>query len=59
MVARLIGVDFARLPGMNRLTLASGRWPGARAIMRMIKSAEAADTCGACSRTSGGALFTL
>ena len=27
MIARLIGVDFAHLPGMNRLTLTSGRWP--------------------------------
>jgi putative ABC transport system permease protein len=33
MIARLIGVDPARLPSMNRLTLTSGRWPtpGARA----------------------------
>lgn len=32
MIARLIGVDFPRLPGMNRLTLKQGRWPapGAR-----------------------------
>jgi putative ABC transport system permease protein len=32
MIARLIGLDFARPPGMNRLTLKSGRWPapGAR-----------------------------
>jgi putative ABC transport system permease protein len=29
MVARLIGIDFARPPGMNRLTLRAGRWPGA------------------------------
>jgi putative ABC transport system permease protein len=28
MIARLIGVDFARPPGLNRLTLKSGRWPG-------------------------------
>ncbi|MGE5094082.1 MAG: ABC transporter permease, partial [Betaproteobacteria bacterium] len=27
MVARLIGVDFARRPAMNRLALTSGRWP--------------------------------
>ena len=27
MIARLIGVDFAHPPAMNRLTLASGRWP--------------------------------
>ena len=27
MIARLIGVDFAQLPAMNRLTLKSGRWP--------------------------------
>jgi len=27
MIARLIGVNFAHLPGMNRLTLTSGRWP--------------------------------
>jgi putative ABC transport system permease protein len=27
MTARLIGFDFARPPGMNRLTLKSGRWP--------------------------------
>jgi len=27
MIARLIGFDFARPPGMNRLTLKSGRWP--------------------------------
>ncbi len=27
MVARLIGIDFARRPGMNRLTLSKGRWP--------------------------------
>jgi putative ABC transport system permease protein len=32
MIARLTGVDFARPPGMNRITLKSGRWPapGAR-----------------------------
>jgi putative ABC transport system permease protein len=32
MIARMIGVDFERPGGMNRLTLASGRWPmpGAR-----------------------------
>jgi putative ABC transport system permease protein len=32
MIARLIGFDFAHPPGMNRLTLKSGRWPapGAR-----------------------------
>lgn len=32
MIARLIGLDFARPPGMNRLALKSGRWPapGAR-----------------------------
>jgi len=27
MIARLIGVDFAHLPAMNRLTLTTGRWP--------------------------------
>jgi len=27
MIARLIGFDFQRPPGMNRLTLKSGRWP--------------------------------
>jgi putative ABC transport system permease protein len=27
MIARLIGVDFAHLPAMSRLTLKSGRWP--------------------------------
>lgn len=27
MTARLIGFDFERPPGMNRLTLRSGRWP--------------------------------
>jgi putative ABC transport system permease protein len=27
MTARMIGFDFARPPGMNRLTLKSGRWP--------------------------------
>ncbi|MGZ5084750.1 MAG: FtsX-like permease family protein, partial [Usitatibacter sp.] len=27
MIARLIGVDFERPPGMNRLTLTAGRWP--------------------------------
>jgi putative ABC transport system permease protein len=27
MIARLIGVDFQYLPGMNRLTLKTGRWP--------------------------------
>lgn len=27
MIARLIGMDFAHPPGMNRLTLRSGRWP--------------------------------
>jgi len=27
MIARLIGIDFAHLPGMNRLTLKGGRWP--------------------------------
>jgi putative ABC transport system permease protein len=32
MIARLTGVDFSRPPGINRLTLKSGRWParGAR-----------------------------
>ena len=32
MIARLIGIDLAHPPGMNRLTLRSGRWPapGAR-----------------------------
>ena len=32
MIARLIGADFERPPGMNRLTLTAGRWPlaGAR-----------------------------
>src|SRR5690606_14701102 len=32
MIARLIGVDFTRLPAMSRLTLRRGRWPapGAR-----------------------------
>ena len=28
MVARLIGMDFAHPPGMNRLSRRSGRWPG-------------------------------
>ena len=27
MIARLIGMDFAHPPGMNRLALKSGRWP--------------------------------
>jgi putative ABC transport system permease protein len=27
MIARLIGVDFARRPAMSRVTLKSGRWP--------------------------------
>ena len=27
MIARLIGIDFERLPGVNRLALKSGRWP--------------------------------
>jgi len=27
MIARLIGLDFAHPPGMNRLTLKGGRWP--------------------------------
>jgi putative ABC transport system permease protein len=27
MIARLIGFDFAHPPGMNRVTLKSGRWP--------------------------------
>ena len=27
MIARLIGTDFARPPGTNRLTLTAGRWP--------------------------------
>lgn len=27
MIARLIGLDFTHAPGMNRLTLKSGRWP--------------------------------
>ena len=27
MVARMIGIDFAHPPGMNRLTLTGGRWP--------------------------------
>ena len=31
MIARLIGTDFERLPGVNRLTLKSGRWPAAGA----------------------------
>jgi putative ABC transport system permease protein len=33
MIARLIGIDFERPPGMNRITLTAGRWPspGARA----------------------------
>jgi putative ABC transport system permease protein len=31
MIARLIGYDFERPPGMNRLTLKSGRWPAPQA----------------------------
>jgi len=31
MTARLIGIDFAHPPGMNRLTLSAGRWPAAGA----------------------------
>ncbi|HEX7218095.1 MAG TPA: ABC transporter permease [Burkholderiales bacterium] len=31
MIARLIGTDFERLPGVNRLTLRSGRWPASGA----------------------------
>jgi len=31
MIARLIGFDFAHPPGMNRLTLRSGRWPASGA----------------------------
>jgi putative ABC transport system permease protein len=31
MIARLIGFDFLHPPGMNRLTLKSGRWPAAGA----------------------------
>ena len=31
MIARLIGTDFERLPGVNRLTLKSGRWPASGA----------------------------
>ena len=36
MIARLIGVDFARLPAMNRLTLTSGRWPAPGAKNEMV-----------------------
>jgi putative ABC transport system permease protein len=32
MIARLIGVDFARPPAMSRLTLKSGRWPAPGAL---------------------------
>jgi putative ABC transport system permease protein len=31
MIARLIGFDFQQPPGMNRLTLKSGRWPASGA----------------------------
>jgi putative ABC transport system permease protein len=31
MIARLIGFDFERPPGMNRVTLKSGRWPASGA----------------------------
>jgi putative ABC transport system permease protein len=31
MIARMIGIDFERRPGMNRLTLTAGRWPPAGA----------------------------
>ena len=36
MVARLIGVDFARLPAMNRLTLTKGRWPAPGAAREAV-----------------------
>jgi putative ABC transport system permease protein len=36
MIARLIGIDFARLPGVNRLTLKSGRWPAPGASREVV-----------------------
>ena len=36
MIARLIGIDFERLPGVNRLTLKSGRWPAPGANREVV-----------------------
>ena len=36
MVARLIGLDFAHPPGMNRLTLTRGRWPAPGAAHEVL-----------------------
>ena len=36
MIARLIGVDVAHPPGMNRLTLKSGRWPAPGATQEVL-----------------------
>ena len=36
MIARLIGFDFLHPPGMNRLTLKSGRWPAAGAKSEVV-----------------------
>ena len=36
MIARLIGIDFAQPPGMNRLALKSGRWPAPGAAGEVV-----------------------
>jgi len=36
IIARVIGVDFARRPAMNRLSLASGRWPAPGAAREAV-----------------------
>jgi putative ABC transport system permease protein len=36
MIARLIGIDFAHPPAMNRLTLKSGRWPAPGAKSEVV-----------------------
>jgi len=36
MIARLTGVDFLRPPGINRLTLKSGRWPAPGANSEVV-----------------------
>jgi putative ABC transport system permease protein len=36
MIVRMIGVDFARLPAMSRLTLTAGRWPAPQAADEVV-----------------------
>jgi putative ABC transport system permease protein len=36
MIARLIGIDFEHLPGVNRLTLKTGRWPAPGASREVV-----------------------